>query len=137
MARDKFHEEVREALQKEGWKITHDPLYMKVGKIPIHIDIGAERIIGAEKEGEKIAVEVKTFGRASFVTAFHEAVGKYIVYRTILKHMKSSRALYLAIPDDTYEAFGNEPIVKSLFTEYDFKLVIYEPATQFITEWIN
>lgn len=137
MARDKFHQEVREALEKEGWKITDDPLYMKVGKIPIQIDLGAELLIGAEKEGTKIAVEIKTFGRASFITAFHEAVGKYIVYRTVLKHILSDRVLYLAIPEDTYAEFGSEPIVKSLFSEYDFKIIIYEPANQFITEWIN
>lgn len=137
MARDKFHQEVREALEKEGWKITDDPLYIKVGKIPIQIDLGAELLIGAEKEGAKIAVEIKTFGRASFITAFHEAVGKYIVYRTVLKHILSDRVLYLAIPEDTYAEFGSEPIVKSLFSEYDFKIIIYEPANQFITEWIN
>ena len=66
MARDKFHQEVRNALENEGWKITDDPLYLKVGKIPIHIDLGAEKLIGAEKAGEKIAVEVKTFGIPSF-----------------------------------------------------------------------
>ena len=68
MARDKFHEEVKSALQDEGWSITADPLYLKVGRIPIHIDLGAEKLIAAEKEGEKIAVEVKTFGIASFIS---------------------------------------------------------------------
>ena len=53
MARDKFHQEVRTALENEGWLITNDPLYLKVGRIPIHIDMGAEKIIGAEKDGEK------------------------------------------------------------------------------------
>jgi hypothetical protein len=133
MARDKFHQEVRQALVKDGWTITDDPLYIKVGKIPIHIDIGAEKLIGAEKEGEKIAVEIKTFGRASFVTAFHEAIGKYIVYRSILAYRK----IYLAIPEDTYQEFGDEPIVKSIFEEYKFKILIYEPITQLITSWID
>jgi XisH protein len=40
MARDKFHQEVKIALEKDGWNITDDPLYIKVGKIPIQIDIG-------------------------------------------------------------------------------------------------
>ncbi|MFN4254686.1 MAG: element excision factor XisH family protein [Saprospiraceae bacterium] len=26
MARDIFHQEVREALEKDGWTITHDPV---------------------------------------------------------------------------------------------------------------
>jgi XisH protein len=137
MARDKFHQEVKIALEKDGWNITDDPLYIKVGKIPIQIDIGAEKLIGAERNGEKIAVEIKTFGRASFITALHEAVGKYIVYRTVLKYIESDRMLYLALPDDTYEEFGQEPIVKSIFNEYDFKILLYEPVNQTITSWIN
>jgi len=137
MARDKFHEEVRYALEKEGWSITDDPLYIKVGQIPVHIDLGAEKLIGAERNGQKIAVEVKTFGRASFITALHEAVGKYIVYRTVLKHIKSDRILYLALPTDTYAEYGDEPIVKSIFSEYEFKILLYEPIHQIITSWIN
>ena len=70
MARDKFHQEVKTALQGEGWLITDDPLYVKIGNIPMLIDMGAERIFGAEKEGERIAVEVKTFSMASFITSF-------------------------------------------------------------------
>lgn len=117
--------------------ITDDPLYIKVGQIPVHIDIGAEKLIGAERNGEKIAVEVKTFGRASFITALHEAVGKYIVYRTVLKHVQSDRILYLALPDDIYAEFGEEPIVKSVFDDYDFKILLYEPINQIIVSWIN
>lgn len=62
MARDKFHYEVKQALVYEGWSVTDDPLYIKIGTIPIQIDLGAEKIIGAEKDGQKIAVEIKTFG---------------------------------------------------------------------------
>ena len=51
MARDKFHQEVRIAVEKEGWNITDDPLYIKLGKILVQIDLGGEKIIGAEKEG--------------------------------------------------------------------------------------
>jgi hypothetical protein len=31
MARDKYHFQVREALEKEGWTITHDPLIIPIG----------------------------------------------------------------------------------------------------------
>ena len=137
MARDKFHNEVKQALEKEGWLITDDPLYVKVGQIPIHIDIGAEKLIGAERDGEKIAVEIKTFGRTSFITALHEAVGKYIVYRTVLKYIESDRSLYLAIPDDVYAEYGKEVIVQNVFAEYNFKILLYEPSNQTITSWIN
>lgn len=137
MARDKFHQEVRSALEREGWKITHDPLYLKVGRIPIHIDLGAEKLIGAEKGGEKIAVEVKTFGIPSFITALHEAVGKYIVYREALNQLQLGRMLYLAIPLDVYEEFGSEPIVHTIFADYNFKILLYEPNNQIIASWIK
>jgi hypothetical protein len=45
---------------------------MKVGQIPVHIDLGAEKVIGAERNGEKIAIEIKTFGLASFITALYD-----------------------------------------------------------------
>jgi predicted RecB family endonuclease len=59
MAKDKIHTPVKEALIQEGWIITDDPLYIKVGNLTIFVDLGAERVIGAEKDGERIAVEVK------------------------------------------------------------------------------
>ena len=49
MAKDKYHREVREALEKEGWRITHDPYKILIGRRKGYIDLGAE-IIGAEKE---------------------------------------------------------------------------------------
>jgi predicted RecB family endonuclease len=60
-AKDIFHEVVKRALQKDGWQITHDPLSISVGGVNMSIDLGAERLIAAEREGEKIAVEVKSF----------------------------------------------------------------------------
>ena len=47
MARDKIHTPVKEALIDDGWLVTDDPLYMKVGNLPIFIDLGAERVFGA------------------------------------------------------------------------------------------
>ncbi|MCO6479926.1 MAG: hypothetical protein J5I94_25035, partial [Phaeodactylibacter sp.] len=137
MAKNKFHEEVKSALRSEGWRITEDPLYLKIGRIPIHIDLGAEKIFAAEKGGEKIAVEVKTFGIASFITAFHEAVGKYLVYREALKLEGFKRELFLAMPADVYEAFGEEPLVEAVFGQHKFKIILYEPDLEKIKSWIK
>jgi len=54
MARDKFHEEVKAALQADGWNITDDPLTFKIGKVQIQIDLGAEQLIAAERGLDKI-----------------------------------------------------------------------------------
>ncbi len=80
-AKDIFHEVVKKALQKDGWQITHDPLSLGVGGVNISIDLGAERLIAAEREGKKIAVEVKSFlERASAISEFHTALGQFINY---------------------------------------------------------
>ena len=40
-AKDTFHNQVKSALQKEGWCITHDPLYINFAEVEIYIDLGA------------------------------------------------------------------------------------------------
>jgi hypothetical protein len=61
MARDLFHFNVKEALEKENWQITNDPLRIPIDGSHLEIDLAAEMIIGAEKGGIQIAVEVKSF----------------------------------------------------------------------------
>ena len=137
MARDKTHQFFRETLEKEGWNVTHDPLFIKMGTIPIHIDLGAEKIIGAEKNDEKIAVEIKTFGNSSFITAMYEAVGKFIIYRKALVVLRPERLFYLAIPDDIYTRIQKEPIIKDVFIEENIKLILYKTDIQEIASWIK
>ncbi|XZO04165.1 MAG: element excision factor XisH family protein [Microcoleus sp.] len=64
-AKDIFHNAVRSALEKEGWIITHDPLFIKVEELDFFIDLAGEKILAAEKDGFKIAVEIKSFIGAS------------------------------------------------------------------------
>ena len=39
--------------------ITHDPYHIDLGFVDLYIDLGAERLLAAIKESEKIAVEIK------------------------------------------------------------------------------
>ena len=105
--------------------------------IPVHIDLGAERLIAAEKANEKIAIEIKTFGHTSFITALYEAVGKYIVYRKVLKIAQPNRVLYLGVPDDIYQEFQNEPIVKGVFEDENIKIILYDSTNKVITKCIK
>jgi XisH protein len=137
MARDLFHENVKIALEKEGWTITNDPLSFKIGNVSIQIDLGAERLIAAERGNEKIAIEIKTFGSLSFITALYEAIGKYIVYRNVLSLKEPDRTLYLAVPENIYTRFFEEQVIQKTLIEENFKLVIYNQSTQLISKWIN
>ena len=76
-ARDKYHDEVKRALVKEQWHITHDPLRFDYGATYFQVDLAAERLLAAEKDGEKIAIEIKSFLRQSTITDFYAAVGQY------------------------------------------------------------
>lgn len=51
----------------------------------MRIDLGAEKLLAAEREGEKIAVEIKSFLSPSAITDFHLALGQFLNYRTALR----------------------------------------------------
>lgn len=76
MAKDKYHNLVKQALIDDGWTITDDPLEVSSLISNFEIDLGAERIIGAEKGAEKIAIEIKSFISKSFLHEFFRAVGQ-------------------------------------------------------------
>ncbi len=128
MARDLFHENVKEALIKEGWIITNDPLSFKIGNMQVQIDLGAERLIAAERGTDKIAIEIKTFGSLSFITSLYEAVGKYIIYRNVLGLRDPERLLYLAVPESIYSRFFEEQVIQKTMQEENLNsLFIIKP----------
>ena len=97
MAKDKYHYQVKEALEKEGWTITHDPYFIRLGKRKGYIDLGAE-MIGAERGKEKIAVEIKSFSGVSDVDEFEDALGQFLLYKLALDKKEPDRILFLAMP---------------------------------------
>ena len=137
-AKDVFHEVVKKALQKDGWQITHDPLSISVGGVSLSIDLAAEKLIGAEKEGEKIAVEIKSFlERSSAISEFHTALGQFINYRGALRRRQPDRVLYLAVPLTTYKTFFNLDFPRDMIEENQVKMIIYDVEHEVIAEWIN
>ncbi len=46
LAADSDHELVVEALKREGWTITDDPLVLPYGGKEVYVDLGAERVLG-------------------------------------------------------------------------------------------
>lgn len=135
MARDVFHYAVRKGLEKEGWVITGDSLKIKAGGVEMQIDLGAERVIAAEKEGEKIAVEIKSFINPSNISEFHTAVGQFYNYRVALEEQQPDRILYLAVPITTYQTFFQLQFVQTVIQRLQIQLIIYDPKNEEILEW--
>jgi XisH protein len=138
MAKDIFHNTVKIALQKEGWKITHDPYQLRYGIADIYIDLAAESAIAAEKEGSKIAVEVKSFISGSNISAFHTALGQFLNYRIAIEVSdEPERILYLAIPRDAYQTFLRFEPAKTVIERYQVRLIVYNPNSEAIEQWIE
>lgn len=138
MAKDRFYEVVRNALIKDGWNVTHNRFGIKVGGVDMEIDLGAERLLAAERGTEKIAVEVKSFlADGSTISQFHMALGQFINYRAALRREDVDRILYLAVPDLTYNTFFQLDFPASMLQENAIKLIVYNIENQEIVQWIN
>ncbi len=55
-AKDIYHDTVKRALEKDGWTITKENLHLRWGRRDAYVDIAAEKVFTAAKEGRKIAV---------------------------------------------------------------------------------
>jgi XisH protein len=137
MARDLIHNIVKNALINDGWHITHDPYPVKVGGFEMEIDLGAENLVAAEREGEKIAIEVKTFAGLSKVYDFHLAVGQFIDYRIALKTKEPERILYVGITDNVYEEVFELPFPQMVIKEINMKIIVVNPDLNTVVKWIK
>jgi hypothetical protein len=137
-AKDRYHQICKTALTKDGWQITHDPYTLRWGVKDLFVDLGAERLIAAEQENQKIAVEVKSFIGNSDVDDLEKALGQYVLYQEILKFNDPSRQLFLAVREPVYfELFADSPSLgKLLLDSRNLRLVVFESSQEVITQWI-
>ncbi len=133
--RDVFHDAVRRALEKEGWIITHDPYSLAFGERTLLVDIGAEAPLAAEKEGRKIAVEVKSFVGKSVVVEFERAIGQFILYDVLIEEYEPERVLLLAVPEDVWLGLLSEPQCAKVIKRCHLRFVVYDPDEEKILLW--
>lgn len=138
MAKDKFHDLVRQALENEGWIITDDPYQVPMGGRKAYIDLGAERwLIGAQRDNVKIAVEIKTFSGVSDLQDLDQATGQFLRYRLALDKQEPDRKLYLAIPAIFFDRFFQETFFLELLEVTDISVLIYDEFNPIIKKWIR
>lgn len=135
MARDRFHGAVRTALEKDNWIITADPYELSVGEVDFEIDLAAE-MLAAERAGDKIAVEIKSFISRSAVSDFHTAIGQCINYQFALEEIDPKRTLYLAIPEVIYQSFFQRRFIRSVIERTHLKLLTYDESEEVIRQWL-
>jgi hypothetical protein len=133
---DSYHHLVKSALEREGWTITNDPLVYRLESRKTMIDLGAERLIGAERGFEKIAVEIKSFLKASPMTDLQEAVGQYMVYQSFIAELEPERKLILAIPNVAQGLFEDR-LGKRLVQTFKIDVLVYNIQKEMIERWIT
>lgn len=135
-AKDLYHDAVKAALVKDGWTITHDPLTLRWGRKDLFVDLGAEKVLAAEKEGRKIAVEIKSFLGRSEMDDLENALGQYVLYRQVLQRTEPDREVYLAVQELVFVNVFEEPVGKILLEDDLIRLLVFDDAKEEIVRWI-
>lgn len=134
--RDLYHDTVKNILVRDGWKITHDPLILGDLELRVYPDLGAEKSVS--QQGERVlAIEIKVFGTIGQLSELQKAIGQYILYRSILRRSKSARSPYLAIPSGTYQSLFQKKIIQNLMQDEGIRLIVFNPVTETIEQWID
>ncbi len=134
--RDLYHNQVKHALVKEGWKVTHDPFTIEFKNVRLFADLAAEKIIDAKTE-QAIVVEIKVFNSLSLITELEKTIGQYNIYRLFLKLNNNERKLFLAISQTVYKNFFQQTAIAEIISDQQIKLIVFNPKTEKIIQWIN
>lgn len=134
--RDTDHELVVEALKREGWTITDDPLVLPYGGKEVYVDLGAERVVGAVKGDRKIAVEIKTFLGPSDVHDLELAIGQYNLYRDILSETDPERSLHLAIPTHARKGIFSDPLGHLVIERQKMRVIVFGASPEEGLQWL-
>ena len=135
--RDDLHFPLRRTLEKDGWIITSDPLILVLGKTLLKADLGAEKLFTAEKEGRKIAVEIKDFDASSVISELEKTMGQLQLYQWALEQQEPERQLFLAISQAVYISQFQRPIFQIAIQRNKINLLIYNPDQEVIVKWIT
>lgn len=101
------------------------------------IDLGAEKFLAAEKQGEKIAIEIKSFVGTSEIEDLKNAVGQYVLYQNVLQITEPERKLYLAVREPVFNELFEKAIGKLLLDKHIINLLVFNSDQEVIVRWIN
>ena len=134
---DLFHDACKNALIKAGWTITHDPFPIKRGMQKLYVDLGAEMLLTAEREGRKIAVEIKSLIGHTEMPELERALGQYVLYRSVMRRTDPERLLYLAVSQLAFDAHFNTIEGRDLIEDETIRLLVFHAIREEIARWIG
>ncbi|OCQ92228.1 XisH protein [Oscillatoriales cyanobacterium USR001] len=136
-AKDVYHDAVKNALIKDGWRILADSYFLQYEDAQLYADLLAEKTLLAEQNNRTIVVEIKSFINPSPMRDFELALGQYMVYRDILDLSEKHYAIYLAIKDTVFESFFQRKSIQAIVKRHQIEFVVFNHEKEEIVSWIS
>jgi len=137
MAKDIYHEAVKNALIKDGWRILADSYFLQYEDAQLYADLLAEKRLLAEQNNRTIVVEIKSFINPSPMRNFELVLGQYMVYRDVLDLSEKHYAIYLAIKDKVFESFFQRKSIQAIVKRHQIEFVVFNHEKEEIVSWIS
>ena len=94
-------------------------------------------MLAAVKGSQKIAVEGKSFAGISDLTEFERALGQFNLYFLALQEAEPDRKLFLAVPQEFYADFLEDPFFQKVIQYYGLNVILFNEHQVEITSWIE
>ena len=132
-AKDRYHDVVVRALQKDGWTIIAEQVALSMPARRLWIDIRAQK----EAQNALILVEVKGFETlASAVAYLADAIGQCVLYQAILEYVGITDQLYMAVPAAAFEGILGEEIGRQAIRKAQIRVIVFDAQQEEIVRWI-
>ena len=132
-AKDRYHDVVVRALQKDGWTIIAEQIALSMPARRLWIDIRAQK----EAQNALILVEVKGFETlASAVAYLADAIGQCVLYQAILEYVGITNPLYMAVPAAAFAGILGEEIGRQAIRKAQIRVIVFDAEQEEIVRWI-
>ena len=136
-AKDKYHDQIKNALIKDGWTVIADPYQIKYKDAELFADLALEKPIAFTKNNNKIIVEIKSFLSPSPMRDFEIALGQYVLYRNLVNLTEPEYEIYLAINESAYKNFFCRDSIQDVIKINQLLLIVVDIEKEEILQWIN
>lgn len=129
-AKDKYHDNVIHALEKDGWKVIRDQVLITIGKRHLWIDLKVEL------DGQFRYIEIKGFETEySIVDYLYRVTGQYLTYLAAIEHLQLDIPLFLAVPEHAFHGILNETLGQIVMNKAKINLMVFNVEREEILQW--
>ncbi len=133
-AKDRYHDVVVRALQKDGWTIIGEQVEVIIPERRLWLDIRATK----DDRRSSILIEVKGFEKMrSPVSYLADAIGQCVVYQGALDYIGITDPLYMAVPSRAITGILGEEIGKKAVHHAHVGLLVFDPLREEVTKWMH